>query len=246
MALAAGLAACGSSSATGPKNLTPAQLATYYDSSWQADFAKHTLSDSAAGLYTVEFLELVSAFGGSRATVSVTTGSGTQSWYGFTYGVYAGADTGVVTVAYSDNNLTNFLVVESENENNSQFAEMFTGRFTAEAEDSVATVTSTLNSVGSSCSLQSGLVADTLYYNSIASDYTCQLANFTTSASVVFPAAADFGSLQTVSFSNLGTNGILLTETAGQHVTVGPTRIAGVMQRLRALARHGGLLPLVH
>jgi len=247
-ALVVGLAACGSSnSPTGPTAPTPAQLASFFDSIYSADLAAGTAADSEAAVLVAELLELTPALGGHRTTISVTTGSGTQSWYGFEYGVNDGPDSEFVTIAYSDNNLTNVLLAEEAVDSSTSHTEaaIYTDNFQTGVGDSVATVSGAVTSVGSSCSLQSGLAADALITN-YTEDVTCQLASYNVSASVVFAASSNLGALQSISFSNVGFNGVMFTDISGQHATPGPTRVAGAIRRLMALQARGAMLHRMH
>jgi hypothetical protein len=64
---------------------------------------------------------------------------------------------------------------------------------------------------------------------------TCLSATFTVSVNATY-VAATLGPLATISFSNVGFTGPLSGATnAGQHASVGPTREAAWLERVRAL-----------
>jgi hypothetical protein len=195
------LVIAGSGCSTGPTPLTPAQIARHIDSLLVA-------TKSQARWRVLDAAEYGPAYGVSPATVVVTTRSGPHHWHGFMWrsALPAGfvTDSVYAIVAYSDNSLTDVLLVEEAFQSNSPpttFASLVTND-TVSVTDAAATLTQTLTSTGGDCVLASGLST----YTEPPQPGKCALATFTGSFTGTFPAASV--EFQTVSIASQSFVGI--------------------------------------
>jgi len=233
------LAACGgSSNSVGPRMPTPAQLAAYFDSIYSANIAAGTPDGSHYAYDVADFLEATPAYGGQRATFMVTTAAGSQMWYGFTYEYKnVGGDSGLETIAYSDNSLTSIVAIgvnyRNDNADTNLYADFYQNRFSTRIHDSTVSYASAVVSVGAACSLETGLAADSVLaeYNA---GYTCTNGTFLITASTVFPADAGLGALQSWSISAVTFDGPIYPELGAGRVPGAPSRIAAALARLHA------------
>jgi hypothetical protein len=238
------LAGCGSS--TSPSHpYTPAVAAEFFDSIYAANIAAGTAADSGVAYDVAYGLEPFPAFGGARQTLTVTTASGTQSWFGFASDfIYASGDSEYYTVAYSDNDLTNVLYYVAEfytNGDSTAYADLEQDNFATETEDSIVTsFTGSVNSLGSSCSLQTGLQADSIIGREYA-NYPCTSASISNSISFVFPAGAGLGALESWSIPNTTFSGGRFVEGGASRVGLLPPRLAATLARMRARAHARGM-----
>jgi hypothetical protein len=226
------LAACSSSNTTGPKTPTPQALATHFDSLYSAYLAAGTSNDTGIGRYIAEFFEVPPAYGASLSPFTVTTASGTQTWQGFTYeyaSTGASGDSTFLTVAFSDLNLSHFVVVET-NYNSSGY----TGgnafaivNWTHGGPDSTFSGSASLLSTGATCSLQTGLAAGIFITNGVGASTACELAKFQVSFQATFAAGDSLGTLSSMSISNDTFNGVRLSNPiAVSHVAPIPSKLA--------------------
>jgi len=243
-ALVVGLAACGSSNSTGPKSTGPtaAQSAHFFDSVYSSYLAGGSSEDSTAARLVADYLEFPPAYGATQSTFTVTTAGGSQTWYGFTYGIVPdGGDSVYATIAYDGTDLEHVLIFEQSYPSGTGEYEAALLDFStfSEYDDSTASGSASETSVGSACSELTGLAADTVMADFLG-DGTCQAASYTVSASVQWSAASDLGALETLSFSGVKFNGARFAAGSGQGVVRGPSKLAALIERLRA---GGHLLP---
>lgn len=234
------LAACGSSN-TGPKSTGPtaAQSAHYFDSVYSSYLAGGSSEDSTAARLIADYLEFPPAYGATRSTFTVTTASGSQTWYGFTYSaVFSSSDSAYVTIAYDGTDLTHVLIFDQTYESGTSGFDASLLDFStfSEYDDSTATGSGSETSVGASCTELTGLAADTVMADFLG-DGTCQAATFTISASIQWSPGSGLGALESLSFSGVNFGGARFVATSGQYVTRGPSKLAAAIQRLRSGGR---------
>jgi hypothetical protein len=235
VAIAATVAACSSSSSTGPKTQTPAQLASHFDSIYSSLLAGGSDSDTEAAEFVAFFVESPAAFGASPVSVPVTTGSGAETWSGYGFDYATASDSFFVAAIYPSTSLQNLFLVEWDYTSGTlaMYADGFVNHFAAFGPDSAATGAASVSTLGTgSCSLQTGLAADSLISAAFAGN-TCTPITFSASASVTFQAALGFGSLTTVSFPATTFNGVrLFGGNAPGHATRIPSVAAARVERL--------------
>src|ERR1700722_15068992 len=106
-------AAC--SSSTSPKPPTPHALASHFDSIYSSLVARGDDQDSLIGDIVAIAAVAPPAYGSPQASFTVTTGSGTATWHGYTIELAttgAGGDSTFATLAFSDNNLSQLIFAE--------------------------------------------------------------------------------------------------------------------------------------
>jgi hypothetical protein len=238
------LAACSSTSgkptsgggSTGPIAQSAQQLAQHFDSIYGSILAGGTAADSYRAADVAQFVELDPAYGWTDQPLTLTTTAGTQAWRGLTYELVSGADSEFITVIYNDQNLDQMFVTVLPYENEQALPE---GTYTTDAfatllQDSVTTGTASLVSTDSTCTLQSGLTADTYYANNLPGA-TCLSATFNMTISLVFSAAnaATLGPLGAVSISNVTFSGAQVTLPEGvSHLVSPPSKTAAALMRM--------------
>jgi hypothetical protein len=234
VALMLGLAACGSDS-TGPKGLTPAQLAEHFDSIYSADLAAGTAADSNAAEYVAAYVEVDPAFGGSEASFS---SSGT-SWMGVGFALTDNTDTAYVTAVYPNRDLQTAIVVVLEEANGVHMDSAALGTtdgFQTTYSDSTVSGSVALQSVGSACSEQSGLAAEAALTLIVGNgSESCASAKWQESFAVTFESATGVGA---VSGSNVTISGPFFTESGGSRIVAIPTRAAAAVHNLVAHLHH--------
>src|ERR1700722_13019057 len=241
IALTVVLAACSSSTAP-PKPLTSQQVALDIDQAYAGALAAGTADDSNAASLIAEFIEPGPAYGGTESSVTVTTGSGTQTWHAVGFAVDDGTgDSTFVTAMYPDRDLQTAMVVLMGTQDGTVKggeALLSTTRLVSGGDTSFTSGAATLVSKGSgTCSLQSGLAANASLSALLIA--TCTPAKWQVSFAVTFPTAANLGPLTTVSVSNLTINGPLFVSSSGPSRVVGiPSKGAAMALRLRALFNH--------
>ncbi|HWZ60351.1 MAG TPA: hypothetical protein VNW46_15335 [Gemmatimonadaceae bacterium] len=227
------LSACGSSNTTGPKTPTPQALATHFDSLYSAYLAAGTSNDTLIARYVAFFFETPPAYGAGLASFTVTTASGTQTWKGFTFEGAATSptsDSTFITVAFSDLNLTQFVVVEGQYNSSglvSGSALAATGSFaTGSGNDSTFTSSASVLSTGATCSQQTGLAAGTTITQFVGYP-SCQLGSFQISFHVTFFASAGLGALSSIAISPTTFNGVrFYGPNSPSHVAPIPSKLA--------------------
>jgi len=252
-AVLVGLAACSSTSApgvSGSTGPTAAQSAAHFDSLYQQYLADGTAADSDRAIFVVEELELPPAFGATQKTFTVSTANGSQTWYGFTFlAALSTGDSSYFTVTYDGLSLNNILILEQYYPAGSAVEPSAAlVRLAADSvyNDSVTTLSVSTTSLGASCSLESGLAADTYLADYVGSGTTCQFADFSVSASVAFPQADNLGALATWSISSVPFSGarFYVTESKEQRPVIHPPmKLAATLGRLHSAHQllHGGL-----
>jgi hypothetical protein len=240
-ALALTFAAC--SSSTSPKSPSPQSLATHYDSIYSALVAAGTSADSEVATLVAIATVLPPAYGSPQSTFTVTTASGTATWKGYTLETAAAnADSSFLTVAFSDNNLSQVIFAESDYDAAGPVAggavalvglSLSTG-----GDDSTFTGSATVASVGHACpALQSGLASAPVLASLTDQVTACAHATFNVSFSATFFASENLGALSSISISNATFDGVQLSGAliGPSHVAPGPSRLAALMLRLRNL-----------
>jgi hypothetical protein len=226
------IAACSSSGSTGPAPVTPAQVAEKFDSVYSSLLAAGTETDSELAVFVAWYSEAAPAWGASQANLTVTTGSGAQTWHGVAYSALdGGADTVYFLTLYPNLNLQQMIFVGLEYSNglNSELIYGTNNGFTSYAMDSTFTATSAQTlSTGGACSLQNGLAADSTI-SALWPGASCVGAQLEFTVSVAFAAAANFGSMSTVSISNATFSGAQITSS-------GPSRVVGIPSKGAAAA----------
>jgi hypothetical protein len=215
------VAAC--SSSTAPASVTPAQVAEKFDSVYSSLLAAGTQSDSQLAYFVAWYSEAAPAWGASQASITVTTGAGGQSWHGVAYVALDGAqDTVYFLTLYPNLNLQQMVFVGLEY-SNGLTSELIYGTnngFATYAEDSSFTPTSAQTlSTGGACSLQAGLAADSII-TAFWPGASCVSAQLEFTVSVAFGAAANFGSMSTLSISNATFSGAQIS-SSGESRAVG-------------------------
>ncbi len=231
------LAACGSSS-TGPSRVNSAAVAAeFFDSIYTANLAAGTHADSIYAGQVLYYLEVFPAYGQARHPVTVTTGTGTETWYAFASEyVYTDGDSEFYTIAYNGDQLSDVVVyyLDFDGSDTSSDAYFYQGAFASATEDSVVTSSSSsVNSVGASCTLQSGLNGDAPIATDYA-NYPCTSASIGSAISLVFPAGAGLGAYETWSIGNTTFTGERFVENGASRV---PGPLAALMANVRAHAR---------
>jgi hypothetical protein len=245
-ALAATLAACGSGS-TSPNGPSPQSLAEHFDSIYSSLLAQGTAQDTLVALFVAAYVEVGPAYGAHEASFTATTANGTAGWNGFSFEeavTAADGDSLFYTVAYDNLSLSNFLVTRvlySNNGTNQGGQALGVLNLSTYNVDSTFSGSSTINSTGNACTLQTGLAADTIMTavltEQLGAGYACQFASFTNNIDVVFPVNAGLGPLETVSITGATFNGVRFSGTgsgASHIVSAIPSRRAAVLQRLEA------------
>jgi hypothetical protein len=209
------LTACGSDGAVAPKGPTPAASAEFFDSIYAAYLSKGTPTDSGAAYIVASVLEFAPAYGARRSTVQVTTAAGVQNWPAFTFAAAYDAfnDSGFTTIAYSDDGLTNVLLIAQEEVGGtwSGYAELYQDSLRTFSYTSTVSGVARLLSVGGACGPQAGLRAEAIVITRSES-LSCRSATYNISATVEFQPAAGLGALQTVSISNASFDGPFFME----------------------------------
>jgi hypothetical protein len=234
VALTVALAAC-SSDSTAPMPLTSQQVAQDIDQVYAVDLNAGTLDDSAAAYAIVELVEPGPAFGGTEASVTVTTGTGAHTWHGVAFAEYGGADTLFVAALYPNRNLDTMIVIEMETSGGvtQGLVAASTDGLVSGADTTATSVSASVVSASGSCSLQNQLVADSVLSNNFA-DATCTPATFQFSLSATLPVSTNLGS---VSFSNAKISGPLFSLSGPSRVVGIPSRAAALVARLHAVAK---------
>jgi hypothetical protein len=239
-ALTLGAAACGSSN-TGPKTPSAHSLAIHFDSIYSSLLAQGTSADSLIAEYVAIYGETGPAYGAPLASFAVTTTSGTSAWNGFTYeaaNTGAGGDSIFYTVIFNNLNLAQVVIARMNYSTSGTFASgsaLAVLGLTTGGGDSTFTGSASVLSTGSSCSLQTGLQADSLL-TVWTSGYACQSARFQISFQITFPTSANVGALSTVSITNAPFSGDRFYAAAtGNRPAPIPSRAAALTMRLSAL-----------
>jgi len=232
------LAACGGNS-TAPTPPPPILTAQFLDSVYGHFVGLGTHADSATATLVATLIELGPAYGGQEASFLVTTASGTQTWYGYTYELADTAgDSAFYTAAFSDSLLTNVMLIAQEfgADSSAPAAELLQDTFATTFEDSAITAYALQSAVGESCSLQSGLQAASVL-TAFTGSALCNYATLGVGARIAFPAADNLGALQTWAIAEPGFVGprLVLDGPAPTRVSVPPSRFAAALARLRTL-----------
>jgi hypothetical protein len=214
-------------------------LASQFDALYSAQLANGTAADSTAAMLIAELFELGPAYGGNEATFTAVTASGSQTWHGVEISAAENAgDTVYYAGIYPNRNLQQAVVLYVETENGvvTDSGSIATNtQWSTVVEDSTVTgASSVVSSVGASCSLQTGLAAETVLSDFVGSGESCANANFQTSFTAVFPAAAGLGALESVTVANATFNGPFFTPTGSRVVGI-PSKGSAMMARLHAL-----------
>ena len=230
------LAAC--SSSTSPNSSSPHSLATHYDSIYSALVAAGTSEDSDIAALVAIAIIIPPAYGSPQSLFTVTTGSGTATWKGYTLETAAAnSDSSFLTAAFSDNNLSQVIFAESDYDASGPVAggavallDLSTG-----GNDSTFTGSAVVASIDKTCpALQSGL-ASAPFLASLTDQVTaCAQATFNVSFNATFFASDNLGPLSTISVSNATFGGVQLSGSliGPTHVAPGPSRLAALMLRL--------------
>ena len=234
------LAAC--SSSTSPKPPTPHALASHFDSIASSLLAQGTDEDSMIGEIVAIAAVAPPAYGSPQASFTVTTGSGTATWHGYTIELAttgSSGDSTFATLAFSDNNLSQLIfAVSSYNACGPEggMAIALAGLNTSTGgDDSTFTGSAGLVSQGNACpALQSGLATAFIIDEVTEEASACAQATFNVTFNATFPTSANLGPLSTISVSNVTFDGIRFSAPEGpSHVAPIPSRVAALAQRLR-------------
>jgi len=241
---AAFLAACGSSSSTGPTPPSASAAAQQLDALWAASNAALMGGNNKYEPRT-EFLtlaEAVTAYGAAPSFYSVNLNGTTQRWTGVALVAADDGDSEIVNVLWDDANADNMFIAELD----------FNGASTDTSAGVVASDTILVDPItlsytaarvstgsGTTCTLQSGLQNTEL--SNIFEGDTPACSPTTVSSSVSFtstpPAGAEAG-LASVAFSNSkGSGEYFLDVTDPLHVpphTPAAHKILGLLHMLRA------------
>jgi hypothetical protein len=234
VALTVVLAAACSSSTTAP--LTSQQVAQGLDATYSQLLADGTSQDSEVAYLVAEYIEIGPAFGGNEGVFTAHTASGNQTWYGVGWSEIenSGVDTVYYAVLYPNRDLQQFVLVGVETGADTGHLTLATSnQFTSEAEDSLATLSASTVSSGGTCSLETGLAADSLL-TLYTGGAVCTAGRFQWSFSATFPAAAGLGALESISGST-SFNGPIFSPSGGSHFVGIPSKSAAVADLIQSL-----------
>ena len=237
--LTVALAACSSSS--GPKAPTPQALASHFDSIYSALLDRGTDEDSMIGEIVAITTVTPTGYGSQQGSFSVTTGSGTATWKGYTIELASTGNDGdseFVSVAFSDNNLSQLVFATADYDNGGYEGgdALALLNLTTGGNDVTYTGSAGVTSVGNTCpTFQSGLASAPIIAEFTSGATGCVQAAFNIGIAATFPDS--LGALSTVSISNATFDGIRFSapESGPSHVARIPSRIAALGLRLRNL-----------
>jgi hypothetical protein len=207
--------------------------------------AAGTHNDSSYAVAVVQYFEFAPAYGASLASFTVTTASGTQTWKGFTFEgattVTSGnkGDSVFYTVAFSDLNLTQFVIAQMLYDSTGlagAAAIASTNFFASSGIDTTFTGSASLLSTGATCSQQAGLAAAAVLTTWAGTASNCQLGKFQVSFQATFPAHYGLGALSSISISNTTFNGVRVYQAStASHVAAIPSKLAALGMQLSRL-----------
>jgi hypothetical protein len=209
VAAAVAIAACHKESTTTSESVATAKLANYYDSVYKYELAHNKDTVFAYNLATL--VERFPAYGAELDTFFVTTAAGSDRWFGFTARYVDSAngaspgDSIFLAVFYSDTSFNNVMLLEQDYPDSGApvaSAVFLQNRFSKSTTAQQVAISDSTVSVGATCSLQTGLAADSLL-EQFGAGYACNTATQYVSATVQFPVSAGLGGFQAWAFANV-------------------------------------------
>ena len=204
------LAAC--SDSTGLKEQTAAQIATHFDSiAIQAAAQSDTAPAYGSRTLVASLIEIPAALGALPSTIHVTTADGVENWKAYELlPLPSTGDSSFILLAFRDADAHSALVIFFDAAGTGQEGGLFTGDTIAVNPDT-ASATTTLTSVGSTCSTPSASLQNPELGSLTVG--TCNLATFRTSLAMSLPTTPGMdAALESLSFTNATVNGVRVVE----------------------------------
>lgn len=227
-------AAC--SDSTGPRQQTAAQVAAHFDSiAIRATAQSDTNEAYGTRSFLTSLIELPAALGALPATVSVTTGTGVESWKSYELLEIPAAgssnDSSFAILMFRDADAHTALIAFFDGAGAIQEAGIVTGD-TILVSPNGGSATTSLTSVSTTCTTPSSSLLNPQLTSFTVG--TCTLARFRTSLALTSPTTpgADAG-LTNLSFSNATMNGVRVVDPG---TTV--QRVHAIFRAVSANRRH--------